>query len=501
MSVLSRARLASLSVLLLAGTALVQGASPAVAADPVTSFLQPQTVTFNDDGLFYQTPDEEAIDVPASGSATPYPSQLAVDHPGPVVDVNVSLMLSHTRPDDLDLLLVGPQGQAVVLMSDAGGANAVEDLTIDFDDDFNQAMPDDDALDGTEPAFEPTDYDDGVDSFPAPAPAPNATALSAFDGSSAAGTWSLYAVDDSDDESGTILWWKLEIAVASTAYPSELQVSGIGPVTDVDVSLLGFDTQFASDISFLLVGPRGQQALLLDDAGGGSDEAVTGKNLRFDDEAPFQAPEDDPLESTSYQPTSYEDDPVFPPPAPAPPGSQGPPTSLGVFDGTDPNGTWRLFGFDEEGQDFTTIHGWSLHIQWDDAAAPTGTVAVEGGAARTRDQSVELDLTATDSQPGTGVTEMRLSNDGASYGSWVPYAATTPWQLASGDGVKSVFVQLRDGSGNVSEALRDTIVLDTKAPRGKKASPEDSARHVDPGAKLKVWASEASRRRPSRPRR
>ena len=33
-------------------------------------------------------------------------------------------------------------------------------------------------------------------------------------------------------------------------------------------------------------------------------------------------------------------------------------------------------------------------------------------------------------------------------------------------------------------------MLDTKAPRGKKASPEDSARHVDPGAKLKVWASE-----------
>ena len=65
--------------------------------------------------------------MPASGTATPYPSQLAVEHPGAVVDVNVSLSLSHTRPDDLDLLLVGPQGQAVVLMSDAGGANAVED--------------------------------------------------------------------------------------------------------------------------------------------------------------------------------------------------------------------------------------------------------------------------------------------------------------------------------------------------------------------------------------
>ena len=106
--------------------------------------------------------------MPASGSATPYPSQLAVDHPGPVVDVNVSLLLSHTRPDDLDLLLVGPQGQAVVLMSDAGGANAVEDLRIDIDDEVDQAMPDDDPLDGTEPEFEPTDYDDGAGRLPRP---------------------------------------------------------------------------------------------------------------------------------------------------------------------------------------------------------------------------------------------------------------------------------------------------------------------------------------------
>ena len=51
-------------------------------------------------------------------------------------------------------------------------------------------------------------------------------------------------------------------------------------------------------------------------------------------------------------------------------------------------------------------------------------------------------------------------------------------------------MQLRDGAGNVSEALRDTIVLDTLAPRGKKSSPEDSARGVAPGSKLKVWASE-----------
>ena len=51
-------------------------------------------------------------------------------------------------------------------------------------------------------------------------------------------------------------------------------------------------------------------------------------------------------------------------------------------------------------------------------------------------------------------------------------------------------MQFRDGAGNVSETARDTIVLDTKAPRAKKSLPADAARQVGPGARLKVWATE-----------
>ena len=501
MSVLSRARWASTTILVLAAATLPVGVPPASAADVSTTFDRPHAITFND-GPFGVAGG--AITVPASGTATPYPSQIVVDEPGLVLDLDVTVEFVHDRPDDLDVLLVGPHGQSVVLMSDAGGI-VPTDAEPTFDDEADGALPDDDPIEFLNGSYRPSDFGDGPDAFPAPAPSPSASgpALGAFDGTTAAGTWSLYVVDDNGTGAGQITGWELTLALAAPGtYPSELQVSGIGSVTDVDVSIRGFDTEFGRDMTFLLVGPRGQAVVLMNDVGGGSSEAVTGVDLRFDDEAPYGVPEFDALESRSYQPTNAENPPAeYPPPAPEMPLEPGPPTSLGVFDGTDPNGTWRLFGFDDSRGQVSAMDGWSLHLRWSDAAGPGGTVAVDDGAARTRTRAVELDLSATDAAPGTGVTSMRLSNDGASYGPWVPYAATTSWQLGTSDGSKAVFVQFRDGAGNVSETARDTIVLDTKAPRAKKSLPADAARQVAPGARLKVWATNASRPRPSMPRR
>jgi subtilisin-like proprotein convertase family protein len=501
MAMRSRAFVVSAATMVTTAAALVLGVSPAPAADPVTTFDRPHPITFGDPDLLVDSPDGEAITIPASGSAAPYPSQIVVDQPGVVLDVDVAIGFAHERVDDLDIMLVGPQGQAVVLMSDTGGTGLGVDTAVDLDDEAGAPLADDEPVEGFLTNYRPANYGDGPDTFPVPAPAPTTAspALAAFDQTVAAGTWSLYVVDDTDEASGSIGWWRLKLDLAEPGtYPSGLQVSGLGPVTDVDVTIRGFDTEYAQDINFLLVGPRGQQSVLLNDAGGDSDEAVNDVDLRFDDEAAFHAPEDDPLGSGPYQPTSYDrrtPPNQFPPPAPPAPSPLGPPTSLAVFDGTDPNGTWRLFGFDDAREDLSSIDGWSLHIRWADAAEPTGTVAVAGGDARTRMRTVVLDIGATDPAPGTGVTQVRLSNDGASYGLWVPYAATTSWQLSKGNGVRTVFVQLRDAAGNVSPVARDTIVLDTKAPRGKKSRPEDAAHDVSPGAKLKVWASE--RLRPS----
>ena len=63
-----------------------------------------------------------AITITDDTTATPYPSDINILESGVITDVNVTLNdVSHTFPDDIDILLVGPEGQQVTLMSDAGG--------------------------------------------------------------------------------------------------------------------------------------------------------------------------------------------------------------------------------------------------------------------------------------------------------------------------------------------------------------------------------------------
>ena len=118
----------------------------------------------------------------------------------------------------------------------------------------------------------------------------------------------------------------------------------------------------------------------MSDVGGFGD--ADGIELTFDDEAAGDLPRTifGPLPPGSYRPTNYDDDhgpDVFPPPAPNTTGA----ASLAAFDGTDPNGTWRLFAVDDDDGALTRIDGgWSLDIDWDDSAAPTGSVSVAGGA-------------------------------------------------------------------------------------------------------------------------
>lgn len=96
-----------------------------------------------------------------------------------------------------------------------------------------------------------------------------------------------------------------------------------------------------------------------------------------------------------------------------------------------------------------------------DSSAPTGTIAINGGAASTRSTAVSLALSASDPN---GVAQMRLSSDGTSFTAAEPYATTRAWTLPAGDGTKTVWVQYKDTVGNWSAAISDSIVLDTTAP-------------------------------------
>lgn len=143
------------------------------------------------------------ISIPDSGPATPYPSNIAVAGlAGNIISLTVTLFgLSHTFPDDIDILLVGPTGVKLLLMSDVGGFDDANGITLTFMDGA-PGLPDSGQLvSGT---FAPTNFGTG-DTFPAPAPGgPYASLLSAFNGTNGNGLWSLYVVDDLGGDVGSI---------------------------------------------------------------------------------------------------------------------------------------------------------------------------------------------------------------------------------------------------------------------------------------------------------
>ena len=94
--------------------------------------------------------------------------------------------------------------------------------------------------------------------------------------------------------------------------------------------------------------------------------------------------------------------------------------------------------------------------------APSGSIIVNGGQISTSSINVTLNLTATDLE-GEAI-EMRFSNDGITWSSWESKISTKSWTLSHGEGSKTVYMQLRDTAGNISNAFSDTIVLDTTPP-------------------------------------
>jgi subtilisin-like proprotein convertase family protein len=153
--------------------------------------------------------------------ATPYPSTIDVSGvTGTVSKVTVDLFNFNfaTFPDDVDILLVGPGGQKLLLMSDVGVGVSVVNANLTFDD----AAPTTIGATVVSGTFKPTNVNQGLsDVFPAPAPAgpyPDPQLLSVFNGVNPNGTWSLYAVDDVAGFVGNINGgWRLNITTSDPA--------------------------------------------------------------------------------------------------------------------------------------------------------------------------------------------------------------------------------------------------------------------------------------------
>ena len=148
------------------------------------------------------------LSIPATANvATIYPSHINVASlSGPVTTLTVQLTgVTVDRPDDLEFLLVGPNGNNLVFLSDAGGvATPVSGINLIFSDSGANFVPDAGPLSaGT---YKPTSIHSTAANFPTPAPASgllthaapfgSGTLTGQFSGSAATGAWSLYAMDD-----------------------------------------------------------------------------------------------------------------------------------------------------------------------------------------------------------------------------------------------------------------------------------------------------------------
>jgi len=160
--------------------------------------------------------------------------------------------LSHNLLDDLDFLLVGPDGTSNLLFwSDAGGNNAGGPFNIVIADSGGANLADATSL--SSGTFRPTDHTTGIEGLETAAsfgltgftvnhatPGGSATFASAFSQMSPNGTWTLYLRDDAGGDAGTITSWSLEITTVQLNEAPEIDLDSVAGGT-------GYTASFTED--------------------------------------------------------------------------------------------------------------------------------------------------------------------------------------------------------------------------------------------------------------
>src|SRR6185436_6288012 len=109
---------------------------------------------------------------------------------------------NHTFPGDIDVLLVGPAGQKILLMSDVGSSFDLVNVNLTFDDTATASLPS--AAQIVSGTFRPTNSGTG-DTFQVPAPgAPYGSLLADFNNTNPNGNWSLWITDDAGGDFGSV---------------------------------------------------------------------------------------------------------------------------------------------------------------------------------------------------------------------------------------------------------------------------------------------------------
>jgi hypothetical protein len=120
-----------------------------------------------------------------------------------------------------------------------------------------------------------------------------------------------------------------------------------------------------------------------------------------------------------------------------------------------------------------------------DVSGPSGTASILAGtgAQQGYTSSSVVTISISVSDPCDPV-DMRFSNDQATWSAWEPLASVKVWTLAAGNGERTVWMQFRDGNGNVS--ARNAAIRVDATPPSTPGSFAVRANHGQETAKL-TW--------------
>ena len=105
--------------------------------------------------------------------------------------------------------------------------------------------------------------------------------------------------------------------------------------------------------------------------------------------------------------------------------------------------------------------GISFTVSLPDLVAPTGSIKIQAADNYTKSTAVTLTLAANDT---SGISHMCISNTDTCT-DWQLFVQSLPWQLTTGDGLKTVRAWFRDGVGNSNiQPCSATVTLDMTAP-------------------------------------
>lgn len=206
---------------------------------------------------------------------------------GKVVGLSVTIDgLTHGFPNDLDMLLVGPDGQHnLEFMSDTGGSVLSSGWSFSFGDDGATHMTT--LAEGT---FLPTDNGSQEDAsawglaIPVVNHPSSATFASAFGGIDGNGEWSLYSHDDTFQDGGLIHHWKVTVEtdnfsadLAGTDGDDIIHVASADGIGAYEINDWGTVT-FEDVLTFAIDGLGGNDLIISSGEGGGVIAGGTGRD-------------------------------------------------------------------------------------------------------------------------------------------------------------------------------------------------------------------------------